>query len=1220
MADDKRKFLDEQGLAVTVSKVKSLLDNKVDKVNGKQLSTNDYTTTEKNKLAGIANNANNYSLPKASSTVLGGIKIGNNLTIDSNGVVSATDTNTTYSNMVGATSTSDGSSGLVPKPTQGNQSKFLRADGTWQTPTNTTYTVATTSKDGLMSKTDKSKLDGIAENANNYVHPSTHAASMITQDSTHRFVTDVEKSTWNGKASTAVVTTEANGLMSSDMLTKLNSLNNYTLPTASSTLGGVKTTSTVTSNTGYTASPIIDGVVYYKDTNTTYGNASTTTNGLMTKEMVTKLNGIETGAQVNTVTGVKGSSESTYRTGQINITKTNIGLGNVENKTSATIRGELTSSNVTTALGYTPLNSNVKGSANGVAELDENGLVVASQLPSYVDDVIEGYLSGGKFYKEAAHTTEITGEAGKIYVDLSNNKTYRWSGTAFAEISASLALGETSSTAYRGDRGKVAYDHANAKGSAFTNGLYKITTNAQGHVTSATAVAKSDITALGIPGSDTTYAVATTSANGLMSSAMVTKLNGIANNANNYTHPTTAGNKHIPAGGAAGQILRWSADGTAVWGSDNNTTYSTFTGATAEVNGSTGLVPAPTKGNQSKYLRADGTWQTPPDTKALGSMTGTLTIGHGGTGATDAATARTNLGIGAIGTKDSLTYSDVGLGAAVTNITRSGTTFTMTKADGSTATFTQQDNNTTYSDMKGATSSAAGTHGLVPAPAAGKQLSFLRGDGTWVVPTNTTYGVATTSANGLMSSAMVTKLNGIATGAQVNTITGVKGSAETNYRTGNINITPANLGLGSAIISGSQTTTSTADGGSNVYTFTDVAGNTSTITVKNGSKGSTGTQGNQGPKGDTGPQGPAGTTPTIKTASGTNINTVGTPSVTASTSGTTTTFTFNNLKGATGATGTRGSRWSTGTACTGNSTTGTIFATGITDALVNDMYLNTSTGFVYRCTTAGNASTAKWTYVGSIKGATGSQGAKGNTGHAAGFGTPTASVDANVGTPSVTVTASGANTAKVFNFAFKNLKGATGSQGPAGAKGDTGPQGPKGTNGTNGTSAAWFTGTTVTGTSTTATSFTVSGSKAGDMYLNTSTQNVYRASAANSWIYVCNIKGATGSQGGTGAAAGFGTPTATVDANTGTPSVTITTSGSNTAKVFNFAFKNLKGAKGDNGTNATTTAVATTSANGLLPKLAGGTTKFLRADGTWNAVSCCTTQATSLTCTLPDNL
>lgn len=92
-------------------------------------------------------------------------------------------------------------------------------------------------------------------------------------------------------------------------------------------------------------------------------------------------------------------------------------------------------------------------------------------------------------------------------------------------------------------------------------------------------------------------------------------------------------------------------------------------------------------------------------------------------------------------------------------------------------------------------------------------------------------------------------------------------------------------------------------------------------------------------------------------------------------------------------------------------------------------------------------------------------------------------------------------------------KGDTGATGPQGSKGDTGA---KGAAGTNGTSAAWFTGTAVTGTSTSAVSVTVSGSKAGDMYLNTSTYNVYRASAASSWIYVCNIKGATGAKGATG--------------------------------------------------------------------------------------------------------
>lgn len=101
-----------------------------------------------------------------------------------------------------------------------------------------------------------------------------------------------------------------------------------------------------------------------------------------------------------------------------------------------------------------------KGAAGGVAELDNTGKVPSAQLPSYVDDVVEGYVSGGKLYQEAAHTTEISCEAGKIYVDLATEKTYRWSGTALVEISASLALGETANTAYRGDRGKIAYEHS----------------------------------------------------------------------------------------------------------------------------------------------------------------------------------------------------------------------------------------------------------------------------------------------------------------------------------------------------------------------------------------------------------------------------------------------------------------------------------------------------------------------------------------------------------------------------------------------------------------------------------------------------------------------------------------------------------------------------------------------------------------------------------------
>lgn len=87
-----------------------------------------------------------------------------------------------------------------------------------------------------------------------------------------------------------------------------------------------------------------------------------------------------------------------------------------------------------------------KGSNNGVATLDSSGKVPSSQLPGFVDDVLE-YSSLNSF--------PATGESGKIYVALDTNKTYRWSGTTYTIISDTLALGETTGTAYDGAKGKL---------------------------------------------------------------------------------------------------------------------------------------------------------------------------------------------------------------------------------------------------------------------------------------------------------------------------------------------------------------------------------------------------------------------------------------------------------------------------------------------------------------------------------------------------------------------------------------------------------------------------------------------------------------------------------------------------------------------------------------------------------------------------------------------
>ena len=141
-----------------------------------------------------------------------------------------------------------------------------------------------------------------------------------------------------------------------------------------------------------------------------------------------------------------------------------------------------------------------------------------------------------------------------------------------------------------------------------------------------------------------------------------------------------------------------------------------------------------------------------------------------------------------------------------------------------------------------------------------------------------------------------------------------------------------------------------------------------------------------------------------------------------------------------------------------------------------------------------------------------------------------------------------------------------------------------GSKGSTGAAATWFSGGAVTGTSTTAKTFTVSGSKAGDMYLNTGTSNVYKATAANQWVYLCNIKGPQGTPGNNGT-----TPTINAAAGSnvgavGTPSVTANTSGTTTT----FTFNNLKGQKGDTG--ATVTWHTGTAVTGTAATVAGAKT------------------------------
>ena len=336
-------------------------------------------------------------------------------------------------------------------------------------------------------------------------------------------------------------TTEYDGLMSSADKKKLdgieNNANNYTHPTSAAGAKASGLYKVETDANGH----VIGAVNVAKNDitalgipaqDTTYVDATGSASGLMSAADKTKLDGMDAALAGKSDVG------HTHEIANVN------GLQTALDGKAASGHKHDASDITTGTMSVDRLPSITDDKISSVSAEKITGTIPSENLPSYVDDVIE---------VENYAALPPTGEAGKIYVDKQTNKTYRWGGSDYVEISASLALGSTSSTAFRGDYGEAAYNHAvTNKGAEFASGLYKITTNAEGHVTAATSVIKGDITALGIPAQDTTYVDATTGASGLMSAADKTKLDGIAEGA-----------AQLPAGGTAGQVLTKTSDGEA---------------------------------------------------------------------------------------------------------------------------------------------------------------------------------------------------------------------------------------------------------------------------------------------------------------------------------------------------------------------------------------------------------------------------------------------------------------------------------------------------------------------------------------------------------------------------------------------------------------------------------------------------------------------------------
>ena len=269
------------------------------------------------------------------------------------------------------------------------------------------------------------------------------------------------------------------------------------------------------------------------------------------------------------------------------------------------------------------------GVPSGIATLDETGKVLSSQLPSYVDSVIEGYYDDttGKFYEDAEKTAEITGGSGKIYVDIPTSKQYRWGGTQFTEIaSGGVTLGETADTAYRGDLGKIAYEHSKLvtgnphKVTKTDIGLDKVDNTADVDKPISTAVQ----TALDLK-LDKLNAVT-----GVKGSAEDVARTGEVTISKENIGLDFVENKSsaMIRGEITSQNIADALGYTPVDPKDVPSEVTPFIGATADADGSTGTVIQPKLGDQEKFLKGDGTWSTIPSYTAAGDALGLVKSGE----------------------------------------------------------------------------------------------------------------------------------------------------------------------------------------------------------------------------------------------------------------------------------------------------------------------------------------------------------------------------------------------------------------------------------------------------------------------------------------------------------------------------------------------------------------------------------------------------------------
>ena len=586
-----------------------------------------------------------------------------------------------------------------------------------------------------------------------------------------------------------------------------------------------------------------------------YGLATSESNGLMSAEDFKKLQAIEEGAQKNTVTGVKGSNETLYRTGQISISKENIGLGNVNN-TADSEKNVLSATKLATAR-----NINLAGGATGsgsfdgtkdvtitVSNIDASkitGVLGIEQIPAAaiercvvvndnnarfaltIEDVQKGdtvkVTNTNKMYM-VVDDTQLSSEKGYIEFSAGNVSSVPWSGvtgkpTTFPPEAHTHNYAGSSTPGGAATSALAATKATRDSAGQQINTTYVKSVTATGNkitVTKGDGSTSSATIDIDVP----TYGLATLTSNGLMSSTDFKKLQGIEAGAQKNTVTGVKGSEELSY--RTGQISI-SKENIGL-GNVDNTADSEKNVKSAQTAGTANSATKATQDSAGQVINATYI----KDIQAVGTKV-TVTRGNGTTTSFNTQDTNTTYGLASSTSNGLMSSSDfkklqgIEAGAqknTVTGVKGSNETLYRTgqinitkdniglgnvdnTADSAKNVKSAQTANTANSATK-ATQDSAGqqinTTYVKSVTATGNKITVTKGDGSTSTATidieSPEYGLAGPDSNGLMSSTHYTKLEGIEAGAQKNTVTGVKGSEEDRYRTGQINITKANIGLG----------------------------------------------------------------------------------------------------------------------------------------------------------------------------------------------------------------------------------------------------------------------------------------------------------------------------------------------------------------------------------------------------------------------------------------